>query len=63
MERIRTRCSGREFHARRTDVSWEHKEIVVRQATISLGVNERLNANAIALGIFILEHLEGFGEI
>jgi hypothetical protein len=47
----------------RTNVAWEHEEVIVSQAAILLGVNEGLDVNAIALGVLVLEHLEGFGVV
>jgi hypothetical protein len=47
----------------RTNVAWEHQEVIVSQAAILLGVNECLDVNAIALGVLVLEYLEGFGVV
>jgi hypothetical protein len=47
----------------RTNVAREHEEIIVSQAAIFLRVNERLDVNAIALGVLVLEYLEGFGIV
>jgi hypothetical protein len=50
-------------HTGHTDVAREHQEVVVGQAAVSLGVNEGLDVDSIALGVLVLEHLEGFGEV
>jgi predicted oxidoreductase len=47
----------------RTNVAGKHEEVIVRQAAVLLGINERLDVNAIALGVLVLEHLEGLGEV
>ena len=47
----------------RTDVAREHEEVIVRQTTVLLGIDERLDINAVALLLLVLEHLEGLGVV
>jgi hypothetical protein len=51
------------MRGKRTNIAGEHEEVIVSQATILLGVYERLDIDAIALGVLVLEYLEGFGVV
>lgn len=44
----------------RTNVTRKHEEVIVRQTTVLLGVDEGLDINTIALGVLVLKYLEGF---
>src|SRR5690242_10712078 len=47
----------------RTNVAREHEEVIVSQTTILLGIDERLDVNAIALLVLVLEHLKRLGVV
>jgi hypothetical protein len=47
----------------RTNVAREHEKIIVSQAAIFLGINERLDIDAITLSVLVLEHLESLGVV
>lgn len=51
------------LRGQRTNVAREHEEVIVGQATVLLGVDERLCVDAIALRVLVLEYLERLGEI
>jgi hypothetical protein len=64
---LERKCGGvlesRWLRELRTNVAREHEEVIVRQTTVPLGVNECLDVNAIALLVLVLEHLEGLGVV
>ena len=48
---------------RRTNVSREHEEVVVRQTAILGGIDQSLDVDAVMLAVLVLQHLESLGEV
>lgn len=48
---------------RYTNITREHKEVVISQSTILFGVNKRMDVDAIALRVLVLEYLLRFGIV
>jgi hypothetical protein len=46
-----------------TDVARKHEKVVVSEAAVPLGVDEGLDIDSIALGVLVLEYLEGLGVV
>jgi hypothetical protein len=63
-DRTIRRCvlEGRNLR-RHTNVARQDEEVIVGQTTVLLGVDECLDVDSIALGVVVLEHLKGFGEV
>ena len=47
----------------RTNVAREHEEVIVRQTSVLLGIDERLDVNSITLLVLVLEDLKSLGEV
>jgi len=53
----------RQMRGQRTDVPRKHEEVIVGKTTVLLGVDERLDVNAIALWILVLENVKSLGVV
>lgn len=51
------------LQGKRTNVAGKHEEVIVGQTAVLLGVDERLDINAIVLRILVLEDLKRLGVV